>query len=218
MSAMAKLVMSKFYRNAAGDPARLPWHRENPSQLLVAAVEALGRRGRALDLGCGAGVFAAWMAEQGLQVTGIDLFPQAIAMARTRATARAVDVELVATNLADYQPAAPFDLVFDSGCLHSLVGVDVEHYKRKLCSWLKPEGHYVLGHWGKRHAFDWRPIGPTRRSEATITRLFAPEFVLLASEVEDFAVPLPMGPLVRGVGYHFRYGAVSSTGSSGGPN
>lgn len=204
MSKIAKLVMGRFYREAAGDPSRLPWHREEPDGLLAAVVAALGPGKRALDVGCGAGVFSVWMAKRGLSVTGLDLFPEAIAMAAERAKAQGVSLELVTLDLVEYQPAAPFDLVFDSGCLHSLVGANVDTYKRKLMQWLAPGGDYVLEHWGKRHAFDWRPIGPRRRSEPAIRRTFAPELVLRATHADDFEAPLPFGPTVRGVAYHFR--------------
>jgi hypothetical protein len=70
--------------------------------------------------------------------------------------------------------------------------------------WLAPDGDYVLEHWGKKHVLDWRPIGPRRRSQATIERIFAPELNLLETEVTDFAAPLPFGPTVRGIGYWFR--------------
>jgi 2-polyprenyl-3-methyl-5-hydroxy-6-metoxy-1,4-benzoquinol methylase len=132
MRSVAKLVMGRFYRQAAGDPARLPWHREVPSRVLIAAVAARNARGRALDVGCGAGVFSVWLAEQGLDVTGIDLFPEAIDMARAHASNRSVKVEFSAMNLFSYEPKHPFDLVFDSGCLHSLVGGDVKAYKERL--------------------------------------------------------------------------------------
>jgi hypothetical protein len=96
------------------------------------------------------------------------------------------------------------DLVYDSGCLHSLVGGNVALYKKRLLGWLGPGGAYVLEHWGKRHFLDWRPIGPRRRAQSTIQGIFAPELELLDSEVTDFAAPLPFGPTVRGVGYGFR--------------
>lgn len=196
--------MRKFYRNAAGHPERLPWHQDAPPAILAAAVAARNGRGRALDVGCGAGVFAVWLAEQGMEVTGLDLFPEAIAMAESRARERSVQVELVTGDLFAYEPGPVFDLVFDSGCLHALVGGDVTRYKRKLLGWLKPGADYVLGHWGKRHVLDWRPIGPRRRTQAAIERLFAPELRLVDQEVRDFAAPLPFGPTVRGVGYWFR--------------
>jgi hypothetical protein len=55
----------------------------------------------------------------------------------------------------------PFDLILDSGCLHSLVGGTVASYKQRVLDWLAPGGDYLLEHWGKRHALDWRPVGPT---------------------------------------------------------
>jgi SAM-dependent methyltransferase len=197
----AKVVMRRFYRQAGGDPQRLPWHREEPDRMLAAA--AKGGTGRALDVGCGAGVFAVYLAQQGWRVTGIDLFDEAIAMARARATDAGVQVELIRTDLFDYTPDEPFQLVYDSGCLHSLVGGDINRYKRQLLRWLSLGGEYVLGHWGKRHSLDWRPIGPRRRAETTIKRIFSPELELLDSEVTDADVPLPFGPKVHAVGYRF---------------
>ena len=204
MSTMAKMVMGRFYRQAAGDPERLPWHRDTPSKVLISAVAPCKGRGRALDVGCGAGVFSVWLADRGMDVTGIDLFPEAIAMARSLLGKRSARVEFVTTDLFTYVSDRPFDVVFDSGCLHSLVGGDVASYKRQLLLWLAPGGNYVLEHWGKRHALDWRPIGPRRRSQASIERIFTPELRLAETEVTDFAAPLPFGPTVRGIGYWFR--------------
>jgi SAM-dependent methyltransferase len=201
---LARLVMQKFYRQAAGDPTRLPWHQERPGGMLAAAVAARGGRGRALDVGCGAGVFSVWLAQQGMTVTGIDLFPEAIEMGRALASRSRIAVEFARTDLFAYEPGHPFELVFDSGCLHSLVGGDVASYRRQVLRWLAPGGDYVLGHWGKLHPLDWRPIGPRRRSARTIERTFAPELRLRDTEITDFATPLPFGPTVRGIGYWFR--------------
>ncbi|HUR80114.1 MAG TPA: class I SAM-dependent methyltransferase [Thermoanaerobaculia bacterium] len=200
---MAKIVMGRFYRAAEGRPERLPWHQENPPGILLHAVGALGRKGRALDLGCGAGVFSVWLAEQGFDVTGIDLFPEAVAMGEARAREHGVKVNFVQGDLFEFSSPQPFDLVFDSGCLHALMGGSVDKYKRQLLRWLAPQGEYVLGHWGKRHALDWRPVGPRRRSEETIAGIFAPELHVIETEVADFEAPRPFGPVVRGIGYRF---------------
>jgi SAM-dependent methyltransferase len=201
---IAKSVMQSFYRKAEGKAERLPWHRESPSRVLVSAVAACASRARALDLGCGAGVLTLWLAEKGLEVTGIDIFPEAIAMARSLADQRRAEIEFVTADLFSYAPERPFDLLYDSGCLHSLVGGNAALYKGRLLGFLLPGGSFVLEHWGKRHALDWRPIGPRRRSQTTIERMFAPELQLIETDVTDFAAPLPFGPTVRGVGYWFR--------------
>jgi SAM-dependent methyltransferase len=204
MSAIARKVMQKFYRQAEGHPERLPWHREEPGRLLAAAVEARGGHGRALDVGCGAGVLTRWLANRGMDATGIDLYPEAITMARAQAELAGRGVELVATDLFTYAPGHTFELVYDSGCMHALVGGGIDAYKAQVLRWLAPDADFVLEHWGKRHALDWRPIGPRRRTEATIKAIFAPELELREVDVTDFAAPLPFGPMVRGVGYWFR--------------
>jgi SAM-dependent methyltransferase len=204
VTSLSQMVMRKFYRRAAGDPTRLPWHRGEPPEILTSAVAARGNTGRALDVGCGAGVFTTWLARKGMDATGIDLFPEAIEMARARARAENVAPTFVVADLFTYTPDRPFDLVLDSGCLHALVGGNVDRYKAQLLGWLSVGGDYVLGHWGKRHALDWRPIGPRRRSQAAIEKLFSPELRLLDVHVKDFAAAMPFGPMVRGVGYWFR--------------
>src|SRR5262249_13825429 len=134
----------------------------------------------------------------------IDRVLEANAMAGTRAAEAGVEVELICADLFSYRPDRPFQLVYDSGCLHSLVGGDVPSYKRGLLRWLVPGGAYVLGHWGKRNALDRPPTGPPPRAQATTQPTFAPELGPLATHVQDAEVPLPFGPKVRGVSYHFR--------------
>jgi Thiopurine S-methyltransferase (TPMT) len=124
-------------------------------------------------------------------------------MARSLADKRGVKVEFLTANLFDFTRERPFDLVYDSGCLHSLVEGNINVYKQSLLGWLSSGGAYVLEHWGKRHALDWRPVGPRRRPQTQIKRIFAPEFELLEVDVTDFSAPLPFGPTVRGVGYWF---------------
>ena len=201
---MAKAVMRKFYRAANGHPEKLPWHQDAPPPILQEAVASMRDRGRALDVGCGAGVFTVWLAKQGFEVTGIDLFPEATAMARVLAEKNNARVELVTGDLFAYAPERQFDFVYDSGCMHALVGGAVPAYKQQLLKGLAPGGTYVLGHWGKLHPFDWRPIGPRRRGPKTVTAIFSPELRLLETEVADFAAPLPFGPTVRGIGYWFQ--------------
>src|SRR5918995_6664189 len=116
MTTLAEQVMRRVYPHARRAPERLPWHREAPSSVLDSAVKARDRHGLALDVGCGAGVFSVWLAEQGMDVTGLDLFPEAIAMAKKRAADEGVAVAFVCGDLFAYVPESPFDLVFDSGC------------------------------------------------------------------------------------------------------
>ena len=174
MTTLAEQVMRRLYRHARGAPERLPWHREAPSSVLDSAVKARDRHGLALDVGCGAGVFSVWLAEQGMDVTGLDLFPEAIAMAEQRAADEGVAVAFVCGDLFAYVPEAHSISSSTQGALHSLVVGSIEAYREQLLRWLAPGGDFVLEHGGKRHRPDWRPVGPRRRSQATIQRAFAP--------------------------------------------
>ena len=203
MTSMAERVMQRFYVSSNGDASKLPWHREEPVDLLIDTVQHLPAGSRVLDVGCGAGVFAVWMSSQGMEVTAIDRFPEAITMAQQRASQNAVDVTWVCADLFELTADAPYDLVFDSGCLHSLVGGHPSQYKEQLLRWMAPEGTFVVEHWGKRHRLDWRPIGPRRRTPAQLAKLFGPQLESDRVDENDFAAPLPFGPTVRAAAYRF---------------
>ena len=81
-----------------------------PNRFLVAEVSGLPP-GRALDVACGAGRNAVWLAERGWAVTGVDFSDAALANARRLAAERVVQVEWVDGDLRDWQPPAEYDLV-----------------------------------------------------------------------------------------------------------
>jgi tellurite methyltransferase len=68
--------------------------------LLARAARWLPRRGRALDLACGEGQDAVWLAARGLEVTGLDVSPVAIARARALARQRGVRLRARVADLA----------------------------------------------------------------------------------------------------------------------
>lgn len=67
--------------------------------------------GRALDLGCGSGGNAVWLAEHGWQVTGVDFSDVAIEKARIRAADKRVEVEFVVSDATAYRPDGLYDLI-----------------------------------------------------------------------------------------------------------
>lgn len=81
-----------------------------PSRFLVSAVE--GRvPGRALDLACGAGRNAVWLAEHGWRVTGVDFSEVALSEARRLAAVRGVEVGWIEADLLAWEaPAQVFEL------------------------------------------------------------------------------------------------------------
>lgn len=95
-----------------GEDAERIWSGAPNHALVVEASELPA--GRALDVGCGEGADAVWLASRGWQVTGLD--PSGVALERARAAAAAADVEVgwVHAELADATadlPEGAFDLV-----------------------------------------------------------------------------------------------------------
>jgi SAM-dependent methyltransferase len=83
----------------------------NPNRFLVAEVAAL-EPGRALDLACGEGQNAIWLAERGWRVRGVDYSSVAISKARARAEREGLDVDFVEDDLLRYETeAGAYDLV-----------------------------------------------------------------------------------------------------------
>lgn len=83
----------------------------SPNRFLVAEAAGLAPA-RALDLACGEGRNAIWLAELGWQVTAVDFSEVAIAKARERAARDGADVDFVCGDLLDYEPEPEaYDLV-----------------------------------------------------------------------------------------------------------
>ena len=88
----------------------LLWSAE-PNRFLVEELAGLPS-GRALDLACGEGRNAIWLAELGWRVTAVDFSDVAIGKARQLAARRHVEVELLCADLLEYEPGrSAFDLV-----------------------------------------------------------------------------------------------------------
>jgi len=190
-----KKFMERVYAKAT-KPSDLLWHSEEPSTFLIKAIHERRQPGRALDLGCGAGVFSVYLAKAGYQVTGLDFIPKALEMAQALAHENKVSVNWVQADLLNWNPDVKFDIILDSGCFHTIS--DTRGFKKKIMQWLAPDGDFVLGHFGRRNFFDWRPMGPIRRSKENLTKLFEPELVLRDYEARVLSnVPMPIGPTVQ---------------------
>jgi len=82
-----------------------------PNRFLVAETARL-TPGRALDLACGSGRNAVWLAAQGWAVTGAEFSDVALEQARGLAAERGVEVHWVEADLREWEPpAGEFDLV-----------------------------------------------------------------------------------------------------------
>ena len=75
-------VAEEYAAKFGDDLADLPFDRGLLDEVAVAAGAITG--GRVVDIGCGPGQAAAYLADRGVRVTGVDLSTQALALARRR--------------------------------------------------------------------------------------------------------------------------------------
>ena len=93
-----------------------PWDTKAPKENVIAWQEGGWVHGDVLDIGCGLGDNAIYLAENGHAVTGLDISPTALITAERRARDAGVDVKFTvagSTKLDDYADA--FDTVVNSG-------------------------------------------------------------------------------------------------------
>jgi 2-polyprenyl-3-methyl-5-hydroxy-6-metoxy-1,4-benzoquinol methylase len=99
-----------------------------------------------LDVGCGDGVNAVLLARLGARVTGLDVSPGALEVARRRAEVNGVAdrVTLVCAPIEEADlPEAGFDIVWGDGILHHVLD-DLERVVRRLVGWARPDGVVVF--------------------------------------------------------------------------
>lgn len=127
----------------------VPFFRDAPDESLVAWQDAgwlgVGPATTVLELGCGPGRNAVWLARQGAGVHALDLSPEALAWGRERATAAGVDVRFERADVLRWDPpAGGYDVVVDSGCFHHLPPHRRITYLALLRRALRPGGRFAL--------------------------------------------------------------------------
>jgi SAM-dependent methyltransferase len=124
----------------------VPFFVPGPDESLVSYLErGLLKPGRALDLGCGPGRNAVHLASLGFEVDAVDLSPAAVTWGEERAKEAGAEVRFVCGDaFTSPEVAGPYDLVYDSGCLHHLPPHRRVSYLGLLERVLAPGGHLAI--------------------------------------------------------------------------
>jgi cyclopropane fatty-acyl-phospholipid synthase-like methyltransferase len=148
-----------------------PWDIGRPQVAVVRLAEAGEIVGSVLDVGCGTGENALYLAARGNEVLGLDAAPVAIERATAKARDRGVAAEFVvwdALRLAEL--GRTFDAVIDVGLFHSFQDEERPVFSRSLHAVLKPGGRYFMLCWSERNQLGY---GPRRVTRAEIRETFA---------------------------------------------
>jgi SAM-dependent methyltransferase len=153
-----------------------PWDTKAPKEAVVAWQEAGLVHGDVLDIGCGLGDNAIYLAQHGHQVTGVDISPTAMITAERRAINAGHEVSNAvrfavadATELAGY--ADKFDTVIDSGCYHCLDDDGRRDYAVAVHRATRPGATLLMGAFSDANAAagDWpRPMVSEQQLRQTL--------------------------------------------------
>ncbi|MFA5416783.1 MAG: class I SAM-dependent methyltransferase [Methanoregula sp.] len=136
--------IDRIYRDVPLE--RIPWNCKTPPAALVTLVESgRVRPCTAVDLGCGTGNYARYLAQKGFTVTGIDSSPRAIEIARANAERMSVVCRFVVADLLGDLHEIPgrFDFAFDFEVLHHIFPDPRETYVKNVHSLLHPQALYL---------------------------------------------------------------------------
>jgi SAM-dependent methyltransferase len=175
-----------------------PWEEdaaENTAAEQLATLfhrEERGRRppfGRALDLGCGSGIWSVTLATRGWDVTGIDIVPKAIRRARARAEAAGVPIAFVegdVTAIRSFGIVPAFRFILDIECFNHLSEAQRAAVGREVTALAEPAATLLMLVWkpGRRG-----PL-PPGASRADIELAF-PDWTVIDEDAYAAVATLP---------------------------
>ena len=159
---------NSFESSYLGTP---PWDIGRPQPAIKRLAETGQLTGTVLDVGCGTGENALYLAERGFAATGIDGAPTAIEKARAKAKRRALEVRFELADALDLSvPAGQFDTVIDSGLFHVFSDEERPRFRDSLGRVVRSGGTYFLMCFSDQEPGDW---GPRRVTQAEIRSVFS---------------------------------------------
>ncbi len=141
---MIQVEMDRIYKNIPLE--EIPWNIATPPDALVELVDSgKVKPCKTIDMGCGAGNYAIYLASRGFDVTGIDISPAAIKIARENAKKKGIKGNfLVADVLGDLDEVREtFDFAYDWELLHHIFPDNRKKYVQNVHKILNLGGKYL---------------------------------------------------------------------------
>ncbi|MEO7330413.1 MAG: class I SAM-dependent methyltransferase [Minicystis sp.] len=188
-------VPRPFFHDAYQEQSNAPWDIGRPQPAFVELEEAGQITGSVLDIGCGTGENALYLASRGHTTSGVDMVETAIARAREKARARGLEATFrVADALLLESLHETFDTLIDSGLFHVFGDPERLRFVESLRAALRPGGVYHLLCFS-----DAEPpgLGPRRVSEGEIRATFAEGFQVRAIVPHRYETRIHQGGSAR---------------------
>lgn len=142
---------------------------------------------KALDLGCGTGIYSLWLSEQGVYVTGIDISSEMLKKAKSKAENKNQNIEFIKGDVHSLPfPDQTFDLI-----ISNIVLEFVDSPKKVISEGLrvlKPGGRLVIGMIGKHS--DWAKMYEMRGKDKKDS-IFSNAHFFSLQEINHFSSSKP---------------------------
>jgi SAM-dependent methyltransferase len=135
----------EYWDSAYRHKAPAPWDTGRPADELRKVVTG-GKvsRCRAVDLCCGSGTDAIYLASQGFDVTGIDVSPTALGQAQQKASEAKVSVHWVLADTLAPPDLKAFDFIYDRACYHVVRKQNLAAYLETVQRFSHPGTNFLL--------------------------------------------------------------------------
>jgi ubiquinone/menaquinone biosynthesis C-methylase UbiE len=155
--------MKEFNAKYDGIP---PWDIGRPQEAIRELEESGEINGTVLDLGCGTGENALYLAEKGHEVWGLDFSETAISRAMAKAKERDVNVRFLKGDALKLENLdRQFDVIIDSGLFHTFEDDERITFIDSLKKALKTDGYYYMLCFSDHETSE---IGPRRITQTEV--------------------------------------------------
>ncbi len=153
-----------------------PWDIGRPQPAFVGLVHAGELTGNTvLDVGCGTGENALYLAQNGFSVAGVDLSTRAIVAAKAKAEERKLKIDFRLANALSLEfQSGRFDNAIDSGLFHTFTDNDRISFAHEIARVLTRNGGYFMLCFSDKEPTNWG--GPRRITKEEIETTFSPLF------------------------------------------
>lgn len=146
---------------------------------------------KVVEIGCGTGTNAVWLAKRGCEVTATEIAPTALQLAKERAHKANVQISFGTINICETLPAAQGsqDFAFDRGVYHVIPESLRPQFVQNLALSLKHGACWLTIAGSKDEPRDNPEIGPPQLSAIELIKHAEPLFEVLSLERTAFIIP-----------------------------
>lgn len=172
----------------------LPWDTGLTAPELEEFFEAIPetiRPKHVLEVGCGTGTNAVWMAKHGCTVVATEIAPTALKAAEARASEEKVDIDFHLLDICEKSPVpdASQDLAFDRGVFHVIPAAMRPVFVQRLAAAVKPGGHWLCLAGSKDEVRENPEVGPPQLTAVQLLEHVEPHFEVTSLTQTYFILP-----------------------------